>query len=157
MITPDTSSSGITAGAVVVVVDNTPKVVNFPALLVVVKMLPTMVDRILPIVVVGNVLVVVEGVVLVDLIVDSNAVVEAFVVCDVTSDVAMISCVDDGGTLLVVLSLEMAVFDVVGSKKKDWIINFKKLSYINSMNFFYFVIKNYVSKLEKRSWKLWWI
>lgn len=119
MITPDTSSSGITAGAVVVVVvDNTPKVVNFPALLVVVKMLPTMVDRILPIVVVGNVLVVVEGVVLVDLIVDSNAVVEAFVVCDVTSDVAMISCVDDGGTLLVVLSLEMTVFDVVGSKKR---------------------------------------
>lgn len=119
MITPDTSSSGITAGAVVVVaVDNTPKVVNFPALLVVVKMLPTMVDRILPIVVVGNVLVVVEGVVLVDLIVDSNAVVEAFVVCDVTSDVAVISCVDDDGTLLVVLSLEMAVFDVVGSKKK---------------------------------------
>lgn len=119
MITPDTSSSGITAGAVVVVVvDNTPKVVNFPALLVVVKMLPTMVDRILPIVVVGNVLVVVEGVVLVDLIVDSNAVVEAFVVCDVTSDVAMISCVDDDWTLLVVLSLEMAVFDVVGSKKK---------------------------------------
>lgn len=119
MITPDTSSSGITAGAVVVVaVDNTPKVVNFPALLVVVKMLPTMVDRILPIVVVGNVLVVVEGVVLVDLIVDSNAVVEAFVVCDVTSDVAMISCVDDDGTLLVVLSLEMTVFDVVGSKKR---------------------------------------
>lgn len=126
MITPDTSSSGITAGAVVVVaVDNTPKVVNFPALLVVVKMLPTMVDRILPIVVVGNVLVVVEGVVLVDLIVDSNAVVEVLVVCDVTSDVAMISCVDDGGTLLVVLSLEMAVFDVVGSKKKIELLIFK--------------------------------
>lgn len=118
MITPETSSSPVTAGAVVVVVvDNTPKLVNFPALVVVVKMLPTMVDRMLAIVVVCSVLVVVEGVVLVDPIVDSNAVVEVFVVCDVASGVTLISCVDVGETLLVI-SLEMAVFDVVISEKE---------------------------------------